>query len=108
MEFEFTVPISNLKVQYALGEKFNHEMKYNSLVWEEQDFVLDVSPDNIVATGADFDKSALVEVLKKEITDMKTQVANANEENIGNFPMDTAVPFVMLFYATQFAESVET
>jgi len=104
--FDFTLPINNLKVKYSLGEKYNHDMKFNSLVWEEQDFDLDVNADTMVTSGADLDKAALLDIVSAEINAAKTQIQEAKEENMIDFPMDTAVPFVMIFYATQFAESL--
>ena len=37
-EFEFRGPINNFKMFYSLGHKYNHDHKYNALVFQEQPF----------------------------------------------------------------------
>ena len=37
---------------------------------------------------------------------MKSEVQAAREDKIPQFPMDIVIPYVMIFYATQFAEKV--
>jgi len=41
-QFNFNAPIDHLKFQYKLGSKYNNDMKYDALVFEEQPFVIDV------------------------------------------------------------------
>tara|TARA_B110000305_G_C19405488_1_gene622498 strand:+ start:459 stop:629 length:171 start_codon:yes stop_codon:yes gene_type:complete len=40
-----------LKLQYALGEKYNNEMKYNSLLFQQKEWTFDVSASDVTITG---------------------------------------------------------
>ena len=72
--FDFTLPIANMKMQFKLGEKYNHDMKYDSLVFEEQPFIFDVSPDAIESSGASIDQSGLIDILTKETIALKESI----------------------------------
>ena len=109
-DFKFSGPIGLLKYHYQLGEKFNEEMNYNSLVFKEQPFVLDVDAKSVTVEGAeltDADKAYLATKFTNRVKNLKSEIQAAKEEKIPQFPMDVAIPYVMIFYATQFAEKVK-
>lgn len=95
-----------LKLQYGLGKKYNYEMKYDSLLFEEKEFVFEMNTDDLVITGAEIDKAALIELLRTEMNTVKNDILEAKEEYVARFPMDVIIPFTLIFYATQFAESL--
>lgn len=85
-------------------------MKYNSLVFDEEEWVVDIKPENLKVTGAGAKPAELVELLIKEINLVKANLLEANHDNneqLERFPMDVVVPFVLVVYGTQFAEKVE-
>lgn len=109
VDFTFSGPIDSIKMKYALGEKFNHEHDYNSLVFQEDSFVLTVDSDKMKVEGAELSgevKKAIADQMTKKLIEMKVAIQDAEQELIDQFPTDLAVPFVFLFYATQFAQSV--
>ena len=42
VDFTFIMPISHLKLQYHLGSKFNKDMQYDALGFEQDPFIVDV------------------------------------------------------------------
>jgi len=48
-----------------------------------------------------------LKAVRATIEDLKLAAQSGKEEIIPNFPMDLAVPFVGLFYGTQFCETIE-
>ena len=60
--------------------------------------------------GADLDTlkiSELSTAIAENLTRIKSEVQDAKKELIKDFPMDLAVPFVFMFYATQFAQDIQ-
>ena len=84
-------------------------MQYDALVFEEDPFIVDVSESALEVTGVELDAEARKELVKLFVDrchSFKTEVQSANKDVVKSFPMDTMVPFVFMFYATQFAEKV--
>lgn len=52
-------------------------------------------------------KTELVTALKTNLLKIKADIQDAKKDVIKSFPMDTAVPFVFLFYATQFSKELK-
>ena len=85
-------------------------MQYEALVFEEDPFVVEVAESALEVTGVDLDVDARKELVKLFVDrchSFKTEIQSANKDVVKSFPMDTMVPFVFMFYATQFAESVK-
>ena len=57
-EFTFNMPINLMKFKYHLGSKYNSDMEYDALVFEEDPFVVDVSDSSLVVTGAELPAEA--------------------------------------------------
>lgn len=109
-DFTFSGPISLLKLQYGLGKKFNAEMNYMANVFELKEYKFDVSASSLKVEGATLaadDKAQLVELLADKVERVKDQCIQGKDEIVPEFPMDTVVPFVGIFYAAQFAEKIE-
>ena len=109
-DFTFSGPISMMKYQYAKGVKYNDEMNYLSNVFQEEPFVMDVDAKQLTVEGAtltDADKDYIVKKFVNRVKFMKSEIQAAKEEKIPQFPMDVAIPYVMIFYATQFAENLK-
>jgi hypothetical protein len=53
------------------------------------------------------EQETLERELKAKVVELKEKTLAGKEEIVPLFPMDLAVPFVSLFYAVQFAETVE-
>lgn len=107
-EFSFSGPVSLLKLQYKLGEKWNKEMNYMAKAFEEAAWNFDVSPASLTVTGAELTdeaKTGLVKLLTDKIDEVKAKCLAGKEEVVPEFPMDAVVPFVGLYYAIQFAET---
>ena len=71
---------------------------------------MDVSESALEVTGVELDADARTELVKLFVdrcNSFKTEIQSANKDVVKSFPMDTMVPFVFMFYATQFAESVK-
>jgi len=100
--FDWQVPVKLLKLQYALGEKYNTDMKYNSLLFQQKEWVFDVSADDVTITGDvelfEGAKEDLVKRLIAEMDDLKEKTLAGKEEIVPFFPMDTIMPFVALVY----------
>jgi hypothetical protein len=62
-DFTFTGPINHMKFKYHLGSKYNSDMEYEALVFEEDPFIVDVSESEIVVTGADLPAEAKTELV---------------------------------------------
>lgn len=63
----------------------------------------------MTVSGADLSDDSKVELLKKltdKVDDIKSQAVAGKEEIVPEFPMDAIVPFVGMFYGSQFAETV--
>ena len=107
--FTFSGPIPLLKLQYDLGNKFNTEMNYDSLVWQEKEFVFNPMAADLTVEGADLsdaEKQELVDKLIVKVNQIKEKTVAGKEEIVQGFPMDTVVPFVTMFYVTQFSQEV--
>ena len=62
-EFTFAMPINHMKFKYHLGSKYNSDMEYDALVFEEDPFVVDVSDSGLVVTGVELPAEARQELL---------------------------------------------
>ena len=109
-EFTFSGPIAEVKYFYALDKKFNHDHNYEAHVWVEQPFRLIINEGDLKVEGASLTADLRTEIVTKiteSLTKTKMELQDAKKERIGNFPMDLAVPFVTMMYATQWAENVK-
>lgn len=109
-EFSFSGPISEFQIRYALGNKYNHDQEYDALVFSEQPSTLTINTSDIKVEGADLSDEAKAEVmtaLKNHLEQMKKDIQDAKPELIEKFPMDLAIPYVFMFYTTQFAQNVK-
>lgn len=109
-DFTFTGPFELVKLQYAQGTKYNHDHKYNAIVFEQKEFILNINAGDLTVEGADLDaeaKELLVKDIKFGLTEYKDALIDARQDLIKSFPMDLAVPYVFMFYSAQFASNVE-
>lgn len=84
-------------------------MNYMAKTFEQAAWNFDISPASLTVSGAELTDSAKTELLKllsDKIDDVKAKCLAGKEEIVPEFPMDTVVPFVALFYGVQFAETV--
>jgi hypothetical protein len=51
-------------------------------------------------------RAELIHLFRDGVIARKHAIADAKAENIVSFPMDLAVPFVAIFYGTQFCQNV--
>lgn len=86
-------------------------MKYNSLLFQQKEWVFDVSPGDVTITGGaelfDGAKDDIVKRLSAKMEDLKEKTLAGKDEIVPYFPMDTIMPFVALVYGVQFAQTVE-
>jgi len=85
-------------------------MKYEANYFALKEWLFDVAASDLVVEGAtisDDDKAALIKSLSEKVEEVKDQCVAGKEDIIPNFPMDTIVPFIGMFYAAQFAEKIE-
>lgn len=85
-------------------------MKYDANIFDLKEYLFDVSASDLVVEGAELsgsDKEALVKLLSAKVESIKDKCLAGKDEIVPEFPMDTVVPFVGLFYAVQFTEKVE-
>jgi hypothetical protein len=109
-DFTFSGPVNMVKLRYALGKKYNPEIKYWANVFEPAEYLFDVSDAGLKVEGADLtagDKKQLLTMLTNQVESVKDKCLAGKDEIVPNFPMDVAVPFVGMFYFVQFAEKVE-
>jgi len=100
--------VSLFKLQYKLGEKWNEEMNYMAKAFAEEAWNFDVIPATLTVTGADLTEEAkaeLVKLLTDKMDEVKGKCLAGKEEIVPEFPMDTVVPFVGLYYGIQFAQT---
>ena len=108
-EFQFSGPIADFNLRYALGSKFNHDHQYEALVFNEQPFTFEINTSDMTLTGptlADEAKEEISRTLKSNFVRIKSEIQDAKKELMLDFPMDLAVPFVFMFYATQFSQAI--
>jgi hypothetical protein len=89
-------------LKYKLGEKKNEEMNYMAKVFEQEAWNFDVSPDSLTITDTTLSgeaKTELVKLLTDKVNAIKDKCLAGKEEVVPEFPMDSVVPFVGLFYA---------
>mmetsp|Transcript_42148 Transcript_42148/g.64639 ORF Transcript_42148/g.64639 Transcript_42148/m.64639 type:complete len:555 (-) Transcript_42148:60-1724(-) len=107
-EFAFSGPVKTTKLQYGLGTKRNNDFDYDAFVFEEKEWVFDIDTAAFSAQGLDADASAeLIKLVSDTVSTRKDATKSGKEEVAKIFPMDTAVPYVALFYAVQFADKVD-
>jgi len=98
-----------IKMQYTLGTKFNSDQNYDALVFNEEPFVVKVNEADLT-TSIELpseDRAKLVEIFIERCKTLKSEIQSAHTDIVKDFPMDTMVPFVSLFYAVQFADKVD-
>ena len=115
--FDFSGPVKILKLQYALGTTWNEDMKYNANIFEEKEFKFDVNQADLKVTYAAGttdeqkmkaeDQTKLLDMLTKQVGILKDKTYDGDEAVMPAFPMDVAAIFAGMFYAVQFAETVE-
>jgi len=52
-----------MKFKYHLGSKYNSDMEYDAMVFEEDPFVVDVSESDLTVTGVDLSVEAKTELI---------------------------------------------
>jgi len=62
-DFTFTGPINHMKFKYHLGSKYNSDMEYDAMVFEEDPFVVDVTESDLTVTGVDLSAEAKTELI---------------------------------------------
>jgi hypothetical protein len=110
VEFTFEVPITQIKGEYTMESRLNQQLGYDAFVYSENQWVFEIDAAALKVSGAelsDEEKNKLIADLKVKVDDLKGQVQSGKEEIIPFFPMDVAIPFVGMFYASQFAETIE-
>ena len=107
--FTFSGPIAEFNMSYALGKKHNYDHNYEANVWTENPFRLIINEGDLQtdASLSAEQRSELVAQLTSSLTSLKQDIQDAKKKYLPNFPMDLAVPFVSMFYATQFSEKVD-
>lgn len=108
-DFTFKGPIEDFKLWYALGKKYNHDHDYEANIFEEQPFVLKLNSQDLSVEGTDIGESGkteLTSLIEDNLLRIKREVQDANKETLKDFPMDLAVPFVFMFYTTQFSQDI--
>jgi hypothetical protein len=76
----------------------------------EQEFAFDTPADGLTITGADLtaeEKELLLSRLKSKVTSIKDLASAGKVEMLGEFPVDTIIPFVLLYYGASFADSYD-
>ena len=76
-DFTFTGPINHMKFKYHLGSKYNSDMQYDALVFEEDPFIVDVSDSDLTVTGVELTaeaKTELVGLFTKRCHTFKTEI----------------------------------
>ena len=85
-DFTFNGPVAEVKMYYALDKKFNHDHKYESLVWVEQPFRMTINEADFKVEGADLTaeaKSEIVTKLTDSLIKYKLEIQDAKKEIIG-------------------------
>jgi hypothetical protein len=106
----FEVPLDAIRSKFSLGTQQNTNMGFEAFVFNEDEWVFDVSPSSIHVSGGDLSedlKQKLATAIREKVEKLKKAVQAGKEEVMPHFPMDVAVPFVGLFYATQFCEQID-
>lgn len=83
-------------------------MKYVANIFEEKDFVFNVDEKALKVEGVTLDDAARTELVNKftsRVHGYKAEVQKAGKDVVADFPMDTMVPFVFMYYAIQFSET---
>ena len=72
-------------------------------MWKEKEFVFDVNEKDLVVEGVELTDEAKEEIIAKlrsKVDSVKKVVEVGKVKDIQDFPVDTMVPFVTLFYGT--------
>jgi hypothetical protein len=78
--------------------------------FEETEFAFDTPADKLAITGADLkdeEKNLILSRLKSTVTSIKDTASEGKVEMLGEFPVDTVIPFVLLYYGASFADSYD-
>jgi len=79
-------------------------------VFTEQPFKLVINTNDIMVKGGNLNTEHTAELgnaISSNLLRLKNEIQDAKKELIKDFPMDLAVPFVFMFYATQFAQDIK-
>ena len=109
-DFTFKGPVDLMKLQYSLTDQLNEELNFDQLRFEEKEFAFDIPADKLTITGADLtaeEKDLILRRLKAKVTAIKDTASAGKVESLGEFPVDTIIPFVVLYYAASFADSYD-
>ena len=52
-EFQFKIPVTQAKIKYSLGEKWQNHMDYNAKVFEENEWAFEVDGANMTIENAE-------------------------------------------------------
>ena len=80
------------------------------MLFEEKEFTFDTPSDKITVAGADLseeEKTLILSRLKSQITSIKDTASEGKVEALPSFPVDTIIPFVVVYYGASFADSFE-
>ena len=93
-----------------MATKFDEALNFERNMFEEQEFLLDAPAAGLTITGATLTAEEQAMILSRLDTHVKAIKETASEgkvEHFGAFPVDTVIPFVVLYYGASFAESYE-
>lgn len=85
-----------------MSTKENTDLKYTANIFQEKDFVFNVDASALQVEGVTLDEAARSELVKKfsdRVVSYKAEIQKAGKEVVKDFPMDTMVPFVFMYYA---------
>ena len=109
-EVPFTAPVPLVKLQYALGTKFNKDYEIDQWNFDQKEWTFktgSVSGEGLTAEASE----EIGKAIDKHIDDFKKKFEKGDKQGempyIKDFPMDTVIPMAGLFYASQIAEKVE-
>jgi len=75
-----------LKLRYALKDKFNEQLNFNQLTFDESDFIFNVSSDQLTVTGADLtdeEKGLLLGRLRSRVENFKDVASKGQVDSFG-------------------------
>jgi len=91
-----------------MSTKENKDLNYNANIFAEKDFVINADVSALKVEGVTLDDAARTELVKKftdRVISYKSEIQLAGKDVVKDFPMDTMVPFVFMYYAIQFSET---
>jgi hypothetical protein len=100
-KFSFSGPVDMFRLKYTMSRKFSEQLNFEQNLFEEQEFLLDTPAAGLTVTGADLtddERALLLSRLSSEVTSIKDTASAGKVEAFGQFPVDTIIPFVVLYY----------